>query len=406
MTGAAFDREGETMADLLIKNAQLVDCDGRGRGDLLIRDGKIAAVGGEIAADCAVLDAQGMTVMPAFIDMHAHFRDPGYTYKEDIVTGSAAAAAGGYCAVNLMANTDPVCSHMDVVEKVLQKAADCGLVQVHQCVSVTENFDGETTSHLQELDGRVKLLSEDGKGVMKNAVMERAMRFAASRHMAVLSHAEDMDISPYDYRLAENIATAQHIVLAQHTGCHLHLCHVSTKEAIRYIIAAKKAGVDITCEVAPHHIWFADGGYRVNPPIRKQEDVDVLIGAIKDGWVDMIATDHAPHTDDDKQKGAPGMVGLETAFAVCYTKLCIQNKLPLERLSALLSRGPAELLGYDKGRLRPGFDGDVVLVDTDKNWVVDPAALHSKSHNTPFAGVELTGQVLATVRGGRVTYRR
>ena len=235
------------MADLLIKNAQLVDCDGRERGHLLIRDGKIAAVGGEIAADCAVLDAQGMTVMPAFIDMHAHFRDPGYTYKEDIATGSAAAAAGGYCAVNLMANTDPVCSHMDVVEEVLQKAEDCGLVQVHQCVSVTENFDGETTSHLQELDGRVKLLSEDGKGVMKNAVMERAMRFAASRHMAVLSHAEDMDISPYDYRLAENIATAQHIVLAQHTGCHLHLCHVSTKDAIRYIIAAKKAGVDITC---------------------------------------------------------------------------------------------------------------------------------------------------------------
>lgn len=391
--------------NLLIQNATIVDERGARSGGVLIRDGRIAPA--ESGAEgCRVIDAEGLTLMPAFIDMHSHFRDPGFPAKETVETGSRAAAAGGYTAVNTMANTFPVCSSMETVEYVRRKAEEAGLVEVHQCVSVTENFDGRTTEHLRRLDGTVKLVSEDGKGVQSNHVMAQAMRIAREKGLVVLSHAEDMEISPYDYRLAENIATARDIFLSEYTGARLHMCHVSTKEAMADIIAAKKRGAPVTCEVAPHHLWFYGAGYRVNPPIREKEDVDFLIKAIREGWVDMIATDHAPHTEEDKKKGAPGMVGLETAFSVCFTRLVKSGEITLADLSRMLSRNPAKMLGLRKGLIEPGYDGDVVLVDTARAVVVDPAKLHGKSRNTPFAGERLFGQVCLTVHRGAVTYER
>lgn len=391
--------------NLLIQNARIVDERGDREGDVLIQDGCIAREGAPISGGCKAFDAGGLTLMPAFLDMHCHFRDPGFPQKETVETGSRAAAAGGYTVVNTMANTSPVCSSMETVEYVRRKAEEAGLVEVHQCVSVTENFDGRTTEHLRRLDGTVKLISEDGKGVQSNHVMGEAMRIAKEKGLVVLSHAEDMEISPYDYRLAENIATARDIFLAEYYGARLHMCHVSTREAMAAVIEAKKRGAPVTCEVAPHHLWFYGGGYRVNPPVREREDVDFLIRAVRDGWVDMIATDHAPHTEEDKRNGAPGMVGLETAFPVCYTRLVRSGEISLADLSRMLSANPARMLGMNKGLIEPGYDGDVVLVDTSRAFVMDPKQLHGKSRNTPFAGERLFGQVCLTVHRGVVTYR-
>ncbi len=391
--------------ELWIQNAKLVDETGEWFADLLIRDGKIAAVGQGLAAGGEALDAAGLTVMPAFVDLHCHFRDPGYLQKEDIETGCRAAAKGGYTAVNLMANTNPVCSSMETVRYVREKAQKLGLVEVHQCVSVTEGFDGKTVSHLQALDETVKLISEDGKGVMSNHVMAQAMKIAKEKGLTVLSHAEDMEISPYDYRLAENIATIQHVHLAQSLGARLHLCHVSTVEAMQEVIRAKICKAPVTCEVTPHHLWFYDTDYRVNPPIRTKKDRDYLIWAIENGYVDAIATDHAPHTPEDKKNGAPGLVGLETAFGVCYTILVREHGLSLAALSRLLSAGPARILGLKKGRLQPGYDADLVLVDESREWTVRAAEFASKGRNTPFEGVHLQGKVVRTIKGGKTTYQ-
>ena len=242
---------------------------------------------------------------------------------------------------------------------------------------------------------------------MNNAVMARAFAIATERGLTIMSHAEDREISPWDYRLAENIETVRNCHLAEYYGTRLHMCHVSTRESVDAVRMSRMRGARVSCEVTPHHLWFDDSRltYRVNPPIRKADDVTALIDAIKDGTVTCIGTDHAPHTAEEKEKGAAGMVGLETAFGVCYTKLCKEEGLPLELLSHLMSTRPAEILGLAKGQLEPGYDADFVLVDLDTPYTVDKNKLHSKSHNCPFDGAQLYGRVCATVKGGELTYQ-
>ncbi len=390
---------------MLLKNARLAS----GQPvDLLLKDGLIAAMGLDLAADGEeVLDCAGRTVLPAFVDLHCHWRTPGFEYKEDIATGSAAAAAGGYTFVNLMPNTKPVCSSADIAHSVMAEAERIGLCAANQTVSITQNFDGHTLDHLKTLPEDLKFITEDGKGVQSGNVMAKAFAIAAQRGLTIMSHAEDMDISPWDYRLAENIETVRNLHLSEYYGTRLHMCHVSTKEAVEAIGAAKWKGVPVTCEVTPHHLWFADTDYRVNPPIRKAEDVDALIEAIRLGVVDAIATDHAPHTDEEKAAGAAGMVGLETAFGVCYTKLCREKGLPLARLAELMSTAPAEILGLaGHGRVLPGYAADLTLVELDTPYTVDKNALHSKSHNCPYDGAQLFGRVDLTIKGGKVTWKR
>lgn len=390
---------------MLLKNARLAS----GQPvDLLLKDGLIAAMGLDLAADGEeVLDCAGRTVLPAFVDLHCHWRTPGFEYKEDIATGSAAAAAGGYTFVNLMPNTKPVCSSADIAHSVMAEAGRIGLCAANQTVSITQNFDGHTLDHLKTLPEDLKFITEDGKGVQSGNVMAKAFAIAAQRGLTIMSHAEDMDISPWDYRLAENIETVRNLHLSEYYGTRLHMCHVSTKEAVEAIGAAKWKGVPVTCEVTPHHLWFADTDYRVNPPIRKAEDVDALIEAIRLGVVDAIATDHAPHTDEEKAAGAAGMVGLETAFGVCYTKLCREKGLPLARLAELMSTAPAEILGLaGHGRVLPGYAADLALVELDTPYTVDKNALHSKSHNCPYDGAQLFGRVDLTIKGGKVTWKR
>ena len=390
---------------MLIQNARLSD---GSAVDVRLAGGKIAAIGLSLAPESGeeVLNAAGRTLLPGFIDLHCHWRTPGFEYKEDIATGSAAAAAGGYTFVNLMPNTKPVCSSGEQAHAIMAQAEQIGLVGVNQTVSITENFDGKTLDHLKTLPEDLRFVTEDGNGVQSANVMAKAFAICSQRGITIMSHAEDREVSPWDYRLAENLETVRNLHLCEYYGTRLHMCHVSTREAIEAIAAAKSRGVPVTCEVTPHHLWFADSDYRVNPPIRTADDVAALIEGIRAGAVDAIATDHAPHSDEDKEKGAAGMVGLETAFAACYTKLCKEQGLELYLLEALMSRFPAAILGLDnKGRIAVGADADLTLVDLDAVWTVDKDKLHSKSHNCPYHGQTLAGRVVLTIRDGRITYK-
>ena len=397
---------------MLLINA--VNAEGR-PVELYVKDGKIAAVGQDLAAlageNETVLDAGGLTVLPAFVDLHCHWRTPGFEYKEDIETGSRAAAAGGYTFVNLMPNTKPVCSSAAQAAMVEQKAAEVGLCDVNQTVSITEDFDGKTIDHLKTLPASVKFITEDGHGVQDNATMARAFAICTQRDITVMSHAEDMEISPWDYRLAEDIETVRNCWLSEYYQTRLHMCHVSTRGAIEAIQMAKLRGAPVTCEVTPHHLWFTNDtcDYRVNPPIRTADDVQALIDAIRSGVVDAIATDHAPHSAEEKTRpltDAPsGMVGLETALAVALTYLYHTGEMALSDILRRMTINPACILRLPtKGRLAIGSDSDVVIFDPDEAWTVDPNRFASKGRNTPFAGKTLRRKVKYTIVGGEIVY--
>ena len=397
--------------NLLIKNARIVDFAQDFFGDLYIENGLIKEIGININIDkVETIDAKGLVVMPSFIDTHAHFREPGLTYKEDIETGSKSALRGGYTGVCLMANTKPICSSKETLEFVRNREKELGLVDLHQCVSVTKGFDGEDLSHLDDFkdDNRLKAISDDGVGVMDSKTMYDAMLKAKENGWVIMSHAEDKSFSLSDMRIAENIMTLRDIYLAKETNARLHMCHVSTKEAIEYTREAKRDYKNITCEVTPHHIALTRdiNDYRVNPPIREKEDVNAVIKAIKDGIVDCIGTDHAPHTKEDKEKGSPGMVGLETAFPICYTSLVKSGEINLNRLSEIMSKNGAEILGMNKGRISPGVEGDLVLVNLDNKIKVNSSNFYSKGKNTPFEGMEFYGDIEMTIKGGKILYRK
>lgn len=398
--------------NLLIKNARIVDVTQDFTGDVYIENGLISEIGKNIVKDegVEVLDAKGKTLMPSFIDTHTHFRDPGLTHKEDIETGSKAALRGGYTAVCLMANTKPVCSTKEVVEYVRDKSKKLDLIDVHQCVSVTKDFDGVTLEHLDDFkeDKELKAISDDGVGVSNSNTMLKAMKIAKKYNWVIMSHAESPEFSKVDMRIAENMMTFRDLELAKLSGARLHMCHVSTKEAIKAVIDAKVSGANVTLEITPHHIGLTRdiNDYRVNPPIREKEDVEAIINAIKLNMVDTIGTDHAPHTAEDKKNGSPGMVGLETAFAICHTKLVKENNISLNKLSALMSYNPAKLLGMNKGYIGVGVEGDLVLIDTDKKIKVDSDKFASKGRNTPFNGNEYYGEILATIKAGKIKYKK
>ncbi|WP_288221124.1 dihydroorotase [uncultured Clostridium sp.] len=397
--------------NLLIKNARIVDSLQDFNGDIYIENGLIKEVGLNLNIEnVETINAKGSVIMPSFIDTHAHFREPGLTYKEDIETGSRAALRGGYTGVCLMANTQPICSNKEVLEKVRTREKELKLIDLHQCVSVTKGFNGKDLSHLDNFidDKRLKAISDDGVGVMDSEIMYNAMLKAKEYGWVIMSHAEDKGFSEFDMRIAENIMTLRDLYLAKETGARLHMCHVSTKEAIEYIRDAKKSFSNITCEVTPHHICLTKdiNDYRVNPPIREKEDVSEVIKAIKDGVVDCIGTDHAPHTKEDKEKGSPGMIGLETAFPICYTSLVKSGEITLNKLSEIMSRNGAKILGMNKGIISPGMDGDLVILNLDKKIVVNSEDFHSKAKNTPFEGMEFYGEVQMTIKSGRILYKK
>ena len=395
--------------NLLIKNVNLIDESNNFFGDIYIEKGVIKELGTELNKECETLDGKGLVLMPAFIDTHAHFRDPGFEYKEDIESGSKAAVRGGYTTVTLMPNTKPVCSSKKVLDYVVNKGKEVGLVDLYQTVSITKNLSGEEINHLREFEGNpnVKAITDDGKGVSDSKIMMEAMKIAKENNWIVMSHAESPEFSKVDMRLAENMMTWRDITLAKFVDCRLHMSHVSTKEAMKYIIEGKNDGVKVTCEITPHHLALNNkiSNYRVNPPIREEEDVNFLIKAIKMNYVDCIGTDHAPHSKEDKEKGAPGMIGIEQAFSICYTKLVKENHISLNKLSQLMSGNAAKLLNLNKGKLQPGFLGDLVLINLNKKRIFKEEDIVSRSKNTPFNGMEFYGDVVVTIKNGKIVYK-
>lgn len=428
-----------------------MDRDRDARGAVLISGGKIAAVFEGSDADLPEgvrgFDAKGAVLMPAFVDLHAHFRDPGFTHKEDVSSGSRAAAAGGYGTVVLMANTDPVVSTEADAESVNERVRACGLVESFQAVSLTRNFDGRDTSELSLLDSRaVPVATEDGREVASAAVMLDAMKRCARTGVIVSCHCEDPELAaaakPFRVaaleaakngneaearsalveagrllRLAEDTMTERNLALAGEAGCRVHIAHVSTKGSLDAVRRAKADGVAlsrdeslacVTCEVTPHHLSLTDERFEiVNPPLRSEADREALIEGINDGTVDAIATDHAPHTAADKASGAPGFSGIQIAFPVCNTALVKTGLIGLSKLSALMSANPARILGLERGLLEPGQDADLVLVDPGIPFTVDPSdggSWFSLGKNTPLAGSVLYGKILATLKKGRAVY--
>lgn len=347
--------------------------------------------------------------LPAFTDLHAHFRDPGFTYKEDIESGSRAAVRGGYTAVNLMPNTKPVVSSMQQARDVETRIHALGLVYANQVVSMTLEEKGQDCSHLLNIPaGTIPFVSDDGKGVNRDDVMEEIFNICKKKDFLIMAHEEDARYSPADLRMAENAMTFRDLALCEKTGGSIHFCHVSTIESIQAIAAAKAKGLHVSCEVCPHHIYFnaeQANHYRVAPPFRDDADIEALIKALQDGTADTISTDHAPHTPEDKTRGANGISGIETAFALCYTKLVKGGFLTLNHLVKLMSTTPSAMMRLPKGSFKEGMMADFVKVDLDNPYTIHAEEFASRGKNTPFEGQVVYGKVLETVREGKTVYK-
>jgi len=401
----------------LYKNIRIVDDTQDFMGCVLVEDGIITKVAESIDEPAfEIIPAYGLynanffirdftgeevVLMPAFTDLHAHFRDPGFTYKEDLETGCEAAIRGGYTAVNLMPNTCPVCNYVEQACEIEKRAKEISGIMVNQTLSMTKDLKGFDIEHLKSLKkDEILFITDDGKGVQDDAVMKQIFEICKEKNITVLSHAEDSKYSATDMRKAENEMIARDLRLFEQIGGHLHFCHVSTKEAIEMIASAQMKGLNITCEVTPHHIFATaerTNNYCVNPPLKTQEDIDILIKAMQTGNVFAVATDHAPHSAEDKEKGSPGMIGLELAFPLCYTKLIKGGFLTLSQLVKLMSTNPSALMKLNKGKIVKGMKAEFAIAELNHEYTIDVATMVSKSKNTPFEGEAVFGKIVETV---------
>lgn len=426
---------------LLVKNVRIVDPAQNldAPSALLVIDGKVAAIGAEAendprATSTKMMDGGGNLLLPGLIDLHVHFREPGQTAKESIESGSRAAVAGGFTAVCAMANTKPVNDSVAVTELMMSKARTANLCRYFPLGTVTKGMEGEELADYGNLmTAGCVAFSDDGKSIMNAAIMRRALKYTSWLDVPIVAHEEDTNLMGKGYmnegevsaRLgcigipasAEEVMVARDIMLAEYTGGHLHLAHLSTKGSLRLVREAKKNGIRVTCEVTPHHFALTDreltrfdSDYKMNPPLRSQADLEALLEALADGTVDAIATDHAPHTWDDKECELPiaafGVIGLETALPLTLELLVNRKVISLSRAVELLTSGPARTFRLDRkglGSLKVGNPADFVLLDLEGKVTVDRFFIQSKSFNTPFKGWTLPGQVLGTwVEGRRV----
>lgn len=420
---------------LLIKNGTVINPGDKTqqKADVLVEDGIIKKIAAKqtVKAD-KVIDASGCFVMPGFIDMHVHLRDPGQEEKETVETGARAAAHGGFTTIVAMPNTKPAVDNADVVNYVHHKAEDMAVVNVLQTGAITV---GQRGTELADIEGMVEAgipaISEDGKSVMNAQLYREAMTLAMKYDIPVLAHCEDINLVhggvvnadesmekmrfPGITNSVEDIIIARDIMLARETGAALHLCHCSTKDSVRMVQLAKREGIRVTAEVCPHHFTLTsedikedDANYKMNPPLRTKEDVEALKEGLKADIMDVISTDHAPHTAIEKGVGikrAPfGIVGLETAAALTMTELVDKGYLTIMQMAEKMSYNPAKILGLDKGVVEEGKAADLVVFDAKKEYKIDPATFQSKSKNTPFAGRKVKGEVQATIVAGRVVY--
>lgn len=400
-------------------------------GSVCVQKGVITEIAWQksVSTDLPALDAEGYLLAPGFIDIHTHLREPGYEDKETVKTGTAAAVAGGYTSIVCMANTDPVIDEPSVVEFIYKQAERAAACRVYVTAALTKDLEGEIINeyHFLKEAGAVAL-SDDGKYVTNSQVMRSALEYAKQQGLTVISHCEDEFLSGATQMhegfvstklglrgspaAAEEIAIARDLRLSRLTDARLHVAHVSTAGAVQLIKQAKRSGVPVTAEVTPHHLTMEDAAIesfdtslKVKPPLRTKQDISALRAAIKDGTIDCIATDHAPHNEIDKEVefdlAPPGMIGLETAFALLNTHLVRTGELELIELIRLMTVGPAEVLGLPGGRMKEGVPADLALIDTERSWTVDKSRIRSKSRNTPLLGEELSGLVLGVFLEGK-----
>lgn len=420
--------------------------------DVRIENDVIAEIGKNLKAKKTdrVIQAKGYYVMPGFIDMHVHFRDPGFEQKEDIYTGMAAAAHGGYTTVLTMPNTKPVVDNADVVNYVHTKADSGHCIHVMQVGAVTKGQQGKELADIKGMvEAGIPAISEDGKSVMNAEVYREGMLEAAKYGIPVLAHCEDINMvnggvmnadakakeldMPGITNSVEDVIIARDIVLSKETGAQLHLCHCSTADSVKMVKLAKEEGLKVSAEVCPHHFTLtsddikkfvpqiengiliphetdADTNYKMNPPLRTGKDVEALKEGLRDGIMDVISTDHAPHTFDDKNtsmKKAPfGIVGLETAACLTYSELVLGGYLTPMQMAEKMSYNPARIIGIDKGDIQPGKKADVVLFDPNETYRIDKNTFASKGRNTPFDGREVTGRVKLTICDGNIVYEQ
>lgn len=420
------------MKDLLIKNATVVSPADKisGRYDILVRDGKIAQIGDKLNFDGEIIDAEGLYAIPGLVDMHVHLRDPGQTQKEDIFSGCRAAAAGGVTSLLAMPNTTPATDSGEVVRYILDKAKDAD-ANVYVAASITKGLKSLEPTDIEELKNAGAIaLTDDGRPVENTKFLSDAMKKAPLYGMHVVTHCEDLYLADggkinegeISEKLgvkgipaaAEDCGTAREIALAAALDVPVHICHVSTKTSVELIRDAKSRGVKVTAETAPHYFSLTDrellrcdADFRMNPPLRTISDMDEIINGLLDGTLDAIATDHAPHTVEDKADfvSAPnGSIGMETSLAVGITCLVKRGLLSFEKLVEKMSVNPARILGINAGTLAIGAPADIALVDIDEEWTVDVDKLHGKSKNTPFKGRRLCGKVKKTILGGKVVF--
>lgn len=437
------------MAFTLIKNGRVLDPETGfdDIADVLIVDGKILEIDndidlgsyeqhhniGEHSENDIVIDAEGCLVMPGLIDLHVHFREPGFEYKETIRTGARAAARGGFTSVCVMPNTKPVVDSLDTLEYVMDKAMEATHVRIYPIAAITANQDGEYLTDFQTLyDNGAIAVSEDGKSVMNARVARQAMRLAANVEIPVFAHCEDIYLRARGVMNAgakakslglygilnevEDIIVARDILIAKETGAKLHLCHCSTEDSVELIKLAKDAGIEVSAEVTPHHLTLTeddidgtDANFKMNPPLRTKQDRDALIQGLKEGIIDCIATDHAPHSEEDKAAGfkdAPfGITGLETAVPVIFTELVETGILTPLEMAEKMSYNPAKIMGVNRGRLQVGADGDVTVIDITQKYEIRKNRFFSMGKNTPYEGKSVKGRVVATIVDGRVIYK-
>jgi dihydroorotase len=426
------------MSRFLISNGHLIDPaapENTGMS-VLIENGKVAAWlrPGEAAPEgCEVFDASGLLVAPGFIDMHAHLREPGQEHKETIASGCAAAVAGGFTSVCPMPNTTPVNDNAAITRYMIEQAERAGLANLFPIGAITKSSDGGELAEMGEMKAAGAVaVSDDGRPVPNAGIMRRAMQYAKDFDLPVIDHCEDKSLSSGGVMhegkvslllglkgmpaLAEDVDIVRDILLAKETGAHIHVAHVSTKNAIEAVRRAKNEGINVTCEVTPHHFTLTDRaveGYDTNtkmaPPLRSEEHLEAVIEGIKDGTIDAIATDHAPHHADEKaleyDRAPFGITGLETAIGLTFNELVHKGVIGLERLVELCASNPAKILRLkERGTLKPGSIADITIIDPSREWTFDAAHSRSKSRNTPFNGWKFTGKAVATVIGGRFVF--
>lgn len=405
--------------------------------DVVVEEGKVLAVADDSTpfdvGSCEVIDCRGLLLTPGLIDLHVHLREPGYEYKEDVQSGTAAAVAGGFSAVCCMPNTDPPLDEPSVIRGLLKRAEEVGLARVYPVAAVTKGLREEGLSEMAALqEAGAVAVTDDAYPLQSAEVLRRAMEYAAQLGLTLMTHCEDKSLTRDGCMnegvtstvmglrgmppVAEEIQVMRNCLMSLYTGCRLHILHVSTAGSVRILRWAKAQGVPVTAETCPHYFALTDEaclGYnthaKMNPPLRTQADCDAIVEGLLDGTIDAIATDHAPHASHEKAQEfalAPfGIVGLETAFAVSYTELVATGRMSLSQLVDKMSCQPARILGLPGGTLQPGAPADVALFDLNRKWTVRASEFRSKSRNTPFEGWELQGKPVLTMVGGKVVYR-